>query len=125
VRQALDALAFNTAQFDKASWEAIEHIIKKEKPEWQTRLVQRGWTGQDQIRLNAAFLLLNAATSSNPPPEIEDLMIHLLGDTNGYAAAVVSEGLIRLGSSISTAAAIEYLTDRRWDESIRGTGKAF
>ena len=68
---------------------------------------------------------LNAATSSNPSPEIEDLMIHLLGDTNGYAAAVVSEGLIRLGSSISTAAAIEYLTDRRWDESIRGTGKAF
>ena len=125
VRQALDALAFNTAQFDKASWEAVEHIIKKEKPEWQTHLVQRGWTGQDQIRLNAAFLLLNAATSSNPSPEIEDLMIHLLGDTNGYAAAVVSEGLIRLGSSISTAAAIEYLTDRRWDESIRGTGKAF
>ena len=125
VRQVLDALAFNTNSFDKTCFRAVETVITKAASNWQTPLVQRGWTGQDQVRLNAAFLLLNAAKASNLKAETERLLTPLLKDSNGYAAAVAAEGLIRLKSPTSIPAAIQYLQDRRWDESIKGKTKAF
>jgi len=125
VRQALDALAFNTNNFDKTCFKAIETIISKEVSNWQIPLVQRGWTGQDQVRLNAAFLLLSASIASHLTRDTERLLTLLLKDSNGYAAAVAAEGLIRLKSPTSIPAAIQYLQDRRWDESIRGSTKAF
>ena len=125
VRQALDALAFKTKDFDEPCFKTIENVITKEVEDWQIPLVQRGWTGQDQVRLNASFLLLNAAIHSNLLDETERLLRLLLKDSNGYAAAVAAEGLIRLKSPTSVPAAIQYLQDRRWDESIKGNVKAF
>ena len=125
VRQVLDALAFKTKDFDETCFNAIESVITKEVEDWQIPLVQRGWTGQDQVRLNASFLLLNAAIHSEFLDETERLLRLLLKDSNGYAAAVAAEGLIRLNSPTSVPAAIQYLQDRRWDESIKGNTKAF
>ncbi len=125
VRQVLDALAFKTNDFDENCFHAVETVITKEPRDWQVPLVQRGWTGQDQVRLNAAFLLLNASISSDLIHETERLLTLLLSDSNGYAAAVAAEGLIRLKSPTSIPTAIQYLQDRRWDESIKGRIKAF
>ena len=124
VRQVLDTLAFKTTHLTNACYQTIKSVIKTENSDWQVPLVQRGWTAQDQIRLNAAFLLLNATNCPNRYPQVEELLTDLLLDKNGYAAAVAAEGLVRLGTPTSTKTAIEYLSDRRWDESIN-SHKAF
>ena len=124
VRQVLDTLAFKTTHLTEACYEAIKNVIRTENSDWLVPLVQRGWTAQDQIRLNAAFLLLNATNCPNRYPQVEELLADLLLDKNGYAAAVAAEGLIRLGTPTSTQAAVQYLSDRRWDESINSR-KAF
>tara|TARA_A100001011_G_C13921649_1_gene679382 strand:+ start:121 stop:684 length:564 start_codon:yes stop_codon:yes gene_type:complete len=124
VRQVLDTLAFKTTHLTNACYQTIKSVIKTENSDWLVPLVQRGWTAQDQIRLNAAFLLLNATNYPNHHTQLEELLTDLLLDKNGYAAAVAAEGLIRLGTPTSTQAAIQYLSDRRWDESINSR-KAF
>ena len=124
VRQVLDTLAFKTTHLTEACYEAIKSMIRRENSDWLVPLVQRGWTAQDQIRLNAAFLLLNATNCPNRYPQVEELLTDLLLDKNGYAAAVAAEGLLRLGTPTSMQAAIQYLSDRRWDESINSR-KAF
>ena len=124
VRQVLDTLAFKTTYLTDANYQTIKSVIKRENSDWLVPLVQRGWTAQDQIRLNAAFLLLNATNYPRHHPRLEELLTDLLLDKNGYAAAVAAEGLVRLGTPSSTQAAIRYLSDRRWDESINSR-KAF
>ena len=124
VRQVLDTLAFKTRLLTNACYKTIKNVIKRENSDWLAPLVERGWTAQDQIRLNAAFLLLNATNYPNHHGQLEELLTALLMDKNGYAAAVAAEGLIRLGTATSTQSAIQYLSDRRWDESINSR-KAF
>jgi len=79
----------------------------------------RGWTGEDQIRLNAVFLLLNAINGDHNLTEIERILEKALGDKNGYVSAVAIEGLTRIGTESSNALALRFLYDRRWDETMR------
>ena len=117
VRTALDALGAIGANLD-CTFDQVRRLLTEENSDWQDAQVMRGWSGQDQIRLNAVFMLLNALNEDCDREEVEDLFRISLGDRNGYVSAVASEGLIRLGTPTSHATALQFLHDRRWDETI-------
>ena len=95
-------------------------------PTWQTAQVGRGWTGEDQVQVNAMFTLLNAVNAGENLAEIESILTDFgITSSNGYVSAVAAEALVRIGSVTSQSAAIQYLSDRRWDESLRTTHKPF
>ena len=79
----------------------------------------RGWHGEDQVRLNAVFALLSAVNDPEDIDRIETILEASLNDPCGYVGAVASEALVRIGSKRSMATAVRYLSDRRWDESLR------
>ena len=107
------------------TFDALEKLIKTSHTSWQEHLVPRGWTGQDQIRMNLAMVLLNAAVVADQHPRIEDIAGQLLADPNGYASAIAAETLIRINSPTSLTAGIQYLSDRRWDETLRVHNKRY
>lgn len=118
VRQTLDALGYIGINLDGA-FPAIEWLLENTRPDWQQPEVMRGWTATDQIRMNSASMLMNACNyDQNPLPEVEKLLIKSLDDENGYVPAIASEALLRLGTQNAQQAAITYLSDRRWDESL-------
>ncbi len=125
VRQSLDALACMSLGFTDDTFDALEKLIKTSHTSWQEHLVPRGWTGQDQIRMNLAMVLLNAAVVADQHPRIEDIAGQLLADPNGYASAIAAETLIRINSPTSLSAGIQYLSDRRWDETLRVHNKRY
>ena len=124
VRQTLDAIASIGEGMDSA-FDLIEQFLTTTNEDWQEPEVMRGWTGEDQIRLNAAFALLSALNYDNDLGRIERLFIQSLGDPNGYVSAVAAEGLTRLGTTTSHAAVIRFLQDRRWDDTLMGRRKPF
>ena len=85
----------------------------------------RGWTGENQVRLNAAFTLLAGVNYDNDLDRIEATLTKSLDDPNGYVAAVAVEALTRIGTPASHASAIQYLQDRRWDDTLKGRVKPF
>ncbi len=125
VRQALDALAPMASHLDEDCFLEIQRLILEVNDEWQQSLVLRGWTGQDQVRMNAALVLLSAATRGNQDPGIEKSLTALLSDPNGYAAAIAAEALIRLSSASALSTAVKFLSDRRWDDTLLGTIKKY
>ena len=58
VRQALDALIFIGGDL-LIVLPKIQNLLRTNNPNWQESLVLRGWNGEDQVRLNAAFVLLS------------------------------------------------------------------
>lgn len=126
VRQALDALGAIGRGLDGAL-PGIERLLTESNPAWQQAQVMRGWVAEDQVRLNAAFVLLNAV--SNPEradlETIERVAGAALGCGNGYVCAVLAETLVRIGTPTAHARAIRYLSERRWDETLMGRGKAY
>jgi len=119
VRQALDALGAIGCALQVAL-PRIESLLTQSKPTWQGAQVGRGWSGEDQVRLNAAFALLNAINSGEDLEHIERILTCALDDKTGYVAAVAAEGLVRIGSTSATANAIRYLSDHRWDDTLTG-----
>ena len=121
VRQALDAIGSLGVDIASALDE-IERLLKTTHDDWQEAQVTRGWVDADQVRLNAAFALANAVTvggfDAAIADRIEGLMIDSLDDPNGYVGAVAADGLKRMKSPSAIDAAFQYLTDRRWDESL-------
>lgn len=85
----------------------------------------RGWTGEDQVRLNAAFALLSGINYDNDLDQIETILGQVLDDPNGYVPAVAVETLTRLGTTSSHATALRYLQDRRWDDTLLGRQKPY
>ena len=118
VRTALDALAAIGSGLND-TFDSIDSLFDSSNPDWQDAEVMRGWTGEDQIRLNAVFLLLNAINGDHNLTEIERILEKALGDKNGYVSAVAIEGLTRIGTESSNALALRFLYDRRWDETMR------
>ena len=126
VRQVLDALGAIGGGLGVAL-PAIERLLTHSNPAWQEAQVMRGWVAEDQVRLNAAFVLLNAV--SNPEQAdletIERVAGAALGGGNGYVCAVLAETLVRVGTPTAQARAIRYLSERRWDETLMGRRKAY
>ncbi len=126
VRQALDALGAIGCGLD-AALPRIEALLLTSNPAWREAEVMRGWVAEDQVRLNAAFVLLNAV--SNPGaadmPAVEAIASAALGVANGYVDAVLAETLARIGTPGAHARAIRFLSERRWDETLMGDGKPF
>ena len=107
------------------SLENIESLLTNSNPDWQEPQVMRGWTGENQVRLNAAFALLAGINSDNDVDRIESILSKCLEDPNGYVSGVVVAALTRIGTPTSHALAIQYLQDRRWDDTLRGRIKPF
>ena len=118
VRTALDALAGIGENLD-CSLDAIESLFDASNDDWHDPQVMRGWHGEDQIRMNAVLTLLSAINREHDRTQIERIFEKALGDQNGYVSAIAVEGLTRLGTETSTASALRFLYDRRWDETLR------
>ena len=119
VRQTLDAIASISEGMDSAM-DGIERLLTTSNSAWQTPEVLRGWTGENQVRLNATFALLSGINYDNDLDRIENILGSTLDDPNGYVPAVAVEALTRLGTTTSHATAIRYLQDRRWDDTLLG-----
>ncbi len=124
VRQALDAIGA-IGEGIAPALPAIERLLTTTNLEWQEPQVMRGWTGENQVRMNAALALLNAINAGECLEEIERLLTASLGDPNGYVSAIATEALTRIGTPTATRAALTFLSDRRWDDTLLGRVKAF
>ena len=124
VRQALDALGAIGCGLAPAL-PAIERLLTETNTDWQELQVERGWVGEDQVRFNAASALLNAVNAGEELDHIERILTACLGDENGYLSAVATEALVRIGTPHANTAAIRFLSDRRWDDTLRGLAKPF
>jgi HEAT repeat protein len=125
VRQALDALGVLGHSINDAL-PAIESLLTSENAAWQKPEVMRGWTAQDQIRLNAVFALLNVVhLTGSDLQTIEHILIHALDDANGYVPEVACEALRRINTPSAIAAAFKHLQQRRWDPSLLGRQKIY
>ena len=124
VRQALDALAAIGAGLAPAL-PHIERLLTRSNPDWQAPQVMRGWSGEDQVRLNAAFALLSGVAAGENERAIEPIAKAALGDKNGYVSAVAVETLVRIGAPSAHAAALRFLAQRRWDDTLMGRAKPF
>ena len=124
VRQVLDALAAIGCGLAPAL-PKIERLLTQTRLDWQEAQVMRGWSGEDQVRLNAAFVLLSALASGGNVDEIERIATAALGDKNGYVSAVATEILTRIGTPSAHASAIAFLAERRWDDTLMGRAKPF
>lgn len=124
VRQALDAVAALSGGLG-AALPGIERLLTRSNPHWQAPQVLRGWSGEDQVRLNAAFALLGGATAGEHADAIERIATASLGDKNGYVSAVATETLTRLGTPSALDAALRFLAERRWDDTLMGRAKGY
>ena len=124
VRQALDALSAVGTGYAPVL-PRLERLLQESNPAWQAPQVGRGWTGEDQVRMNAAELLLCAATAGEALPTVERIARGALGDKNGYVSAIAIDALRRIGTPSANAAALDFLACRRWDDTLRGRAKAY
>ena len=124
VRQALDAIAAIGDGLG-AALPGIERLLTRSNPRWQAPQVMRGWSGEDQVRLNAAFALLGGAGGDEHADAVERIAAAALGDKNGYVSAVAAETLVRLGTPSALAAAVRFLGQRRWDDTLMGRAKGY
>lgn len=124
VRQALDALGAIGVGLAPAL-PRIARLLAERNGDWQEEQVLRGWTGEDQVRLNAALALLAGVAANENHAAIEPIAAAALGDKNGYVSAVATEILIRIGTLSAQRAALRFLAERRWDDTLRGRAKAY
>ena len=124
VRQTLDALGAIGEGLAPALPE-VERLLTQPTPEWQEAQVTRGWAAEDQVRMNAASVLLNAVGAGEHLGAIERIATASLGDRNGYVSAIATEVLTRIGTPTAHAAAIRFLAERRWDDTLRVRVKPF
>ncbi|MCY4142601.1 MAG: HEAT repeat domain-containing protein [Gammaproteobacteria bacterium] len=118
VRQALDAIGSIARGID-CTLPAIDELLTSTREAWEQPEVMRGWTGVDQIRMNAVSALLNAINyPQNDLEAIERMFVKSLKDRNGYVGAIACEGLTRLNTPSSMKTAMQFLSDRRFDESV-------
>ena len=115
VRTVLDALG-SICQSVPPFVTDISQLLLKEEPSWEETLHSRRWTGQDQIRINAAMALTRLGQDAGAA---EDVLIQALDDPCGHVGAFAMDALRRLDSTSSKQAIMSYLEAQRWDESIR------
>ena len=124
VRQTLDAIA-SIGEGIECCFEKIRDLLTLSNDAWQQPEVMRGWTGEDQVRMNAVLALLSAINYENDHEEIESILGDSLSDSNGYVPAIATEGLIRIGTASSHATALKFLQDRRWDDTLLAREKPY
>ena len=124
VRQALDALGMIGSDIAPAL-PKIERLLTETNLEWLEAQVGRGWVAEDQVRMNAASVLLNAVNTGEDLGEVERIAIRALGDKNGYVSAIATETLARIATPTASAAAIRFLSERRWDDTLMAGVKPF
>ena len=124
VRQTLDAIGAIGAGIGPALAN-IERLLAQTNLDWQEAQVTRGWVAEDQVRMNAAATLLNAVEAGEHLHAIERIASASLGDKNGYVSAIATEILTRIGTPTAHAAAIRFLAERRWDDTLLGRVKPF
>ena len=117
VRQALDALGAIGEGLGPAL-PKIERLLTQSNPAWQEAQVMRGWAAEDQVRMNAASVLLNALHAGEHLDAIERIATAALGDRNGYVSAIAAEVLTRIATPSAHASAIRFLAERRWDDTL-------
>ena len=118
VRQTLDAIGSIGVGID-CTLPAIDELLHTTREGWNQPEVMRGWTGVDQVRMNAVSALLTAINyPQNDLEAIENILVKALKDRNGYVQAIACEGLARMESPSSKQAAMQFLFDRRFDESV-------
>ena len=120
VRTALDALG-QICQGTSDSFPEITALMKLTRPEWQNSSFRK-WTGQDQVRVNAAMALLRIGDFSN---DAETAIIESLQDSCGYVGGFGVEYLLRNGSPTALKSAIAYLKAHRWDDSLMRCVRTF
>lgn len=125
VRQALDALGAIAADITPAL-SSIRRLITTSNPDWQKPAVLRGWTDEDQVRLNATFALLNSLNYAHSDlVEIEAILILALDDGCGYVPEVACAALERIGTPTAMSAAVAHLRKHNWDSSLAAGVRAF
>ncbi|MDA0788515.1 MAG: HEAT repeat domain-containing protein [Proteobacteria bacterium] len=124
VRQTLDALALMGRSVD-AALPRVDQLLTTEHPRWQQELVGRGWSAQDQVRMNAAQLMLSGLYNGTDCQALERLARLALADRCGYVSAISVELLRRIGTPSATECALDFLMARRFDDTLRGRKKAF
>ena len=103
----------------------IKRLVCESNPDWCEPVVFRGWTGQDQVRMNISLILLSAAKVPSLALEVEKIGALLLSDSNGYASAISAEAMIRANTRSSLSTAVQFLSDRRWDDTLIGQTKGY
>ena len=98
VRQALDALGAIGEGLGPAL-ATIERLLTQTNPAWRQEQAKRGWTAEDQVRMNAAAVLLNALHAGEHLDAIERIATAVVGDKNGYVSAIATEVLRRASPS--------------------------
>lgn len=125
VRQALDALGAMCCALGPAL-PRIERLITTSNPNWQEAQVTRGWTTENQVRLNAVYTLLSAIDAEDSERQsLESILVASLDDPNGYVAEVACEALLRLGDEDGQQAVLRHLQRRRWDDTLMGGARVF
>ena len=121
VRAILDALACIGGNV-RAALPMIRKLLTTSNPAWQEVPVGRGWTGENQLRMNAMLLLL---TSDIAASEIEDLLVSTFQDPNGYVPALAIEALSQDGTPAGIRAALDFLKTHRWDDTLAKERRVF
>ena len=124
VRQVLDALALIGQPIDEAL-SVFDRLLFEETPGWQEVLVGRGWTAQDQVRMNVVHAMLSGLYNGTDRHTLERLARAALDDRCGYVAAIAVELLRRLGTPTAIESAMDFLMARRFDDTLRGRKKPF
>ena len=121
VRVTLDALACIGGDV-RGALPIIRKLLTTSNPAWQEIPIGRGWTGENQLRMNAMLLLLTSDISAS---EIEDLLVSTLQDPNGYVPALAIEALSQDGSPEGVRAALDFLKTHRWDDTLANERRVF
>ena len=124
VRQALEALE-NIQSDINLALSNIENLLMANNQNWKSPEVFRGWTGQDQVRLNAVSAINSCYKKTKNKSKLESILTKALKDENGYVAAVACECLLRMNTNSSIKFALNYLNDRRWDDTLLGGTKVY
>ncbi len=113
VRTATDALG-SIRQSYPTFIPHISRLLLEEWVDWNEE-ARRGWTAQDQVRVNAAMAFTRLGKNA---AGAEDVLLHALDDPCGHVGAFAMDALKRIDLPAARQAMMEYLEAQRWDESI-------
>jgi HEAT repeat protein len=113
VRTATDALG-SIRQGAPTFIPHISRLLTDDQVGWHEE-ERRGWTIQDQVRMNAAMAFTRLGKDA---AGAEDVLFHALDDPCGHVGAFAMDALRRLDSPAARQAVMAYLEAQRWDESI-------
>ena len=112
VRTALDAIG--QMQAGEQALAEIQRLLGERHAGWQEPL-NRKWTGENQVRVNAIMALLR---TPSPSEALLEAVAEVLNDSCGYVGGFGVEILLRHPTPKSLCAALDYLHVHRWDNTL-------